>query len=253
MISPVVNVFCSFLNFQSFFSLLNTSTSFAARAFSRTPTTLDIQWPEKGIPSDFEVPRVAREDKVVVDTNERPIAYDPEDFKPTPPPPAKEGSNFGYIQQVHSFFSFFPQVIGAVVDVKFPGRLPSILNALEIQDHSSRLVLEVAAHIGNGIVRCIALDATEGILIAESFFLGLARGQKVVDTEDAIKVPVGKGTLGRIMNVIGDPVDGKGPIKTDTHWSIHRDPPSFADQNTELSILTTGIKVVDLLAPYPKG
>ena len=83
--------------------------------------------------------------------------------------------------------------------------------------------------------------------------LGLARGQKVVDTEDAIKVPVGKGTLGRIMNVIGDPVDGKGPIKTDTHWSIHRDPPSFADQNTELSILTTGIKVVDLLAPYPKG
>lgn len=137
------------------------------------------------------------------------------------------------------------QVISAVVDVKFDGglELPNILNALECDNNGQRLVLEVAQHIGDSTVRCIAMDSTDG----------LARGMEVIDTGAPIKIPVGVGTLGRIMNVIGEPIDGQGPITSDKFASIYRDAPSFEDQSTERSILTTGIKVVDLLAPYAKG
>lgn len=136
------------------------------------------------------------------------------------------------------------QIIGAVVDVEFPdGNLPQILHALEVQMHSERLVLEVAQHIGNNVVRCIAMQSTDG----------LTRGQPVVATGNTIMVPVGEGTLGRIMNVLGEPVDMRGPIEHTKKYSIHREPPSFSNQSTEEHILETGIKVVDLLAPYPRG
>jgi ATP synthase F1 beta subunit len=135
------------------------------------------------------------------------------------------------------------QVIGAVVDVQFEGELPPILNALEVQGTGSRLVLEVAQHLGGNNVRTIALDSTEG----------LVRGQGVVDTKDSIKVPVGHGTLGRIMNVIGEPIDEKGPIETDQFMAIHRDSPAFIDQGAGQDLLITGIKVIDLLGPYAKG
>jgi len=135
------------------------------------------------------------------------------------------------------------QVIGAVVDVTFEGHLPAILNALETEVNGNRLILEVAQHLGENSVRTIAMDTTEG----------LVRGQDVKDTGDQIKVPVGKGTLGRIMNVIGDPIDDNGPVKSDDSWTIHRDAPEFIDQSTEAEILPTGIKVIDLLAPYSKG
>ncbi|MBO0346484.1 F0F1 ATP synthase subunit beta [Roseibium limicola] len=135
------------------------------------------------------------------------------------------------------------QVIGAVVDVKFDDHLPLILNALETDNHGTRLVLEVAQHLGENTVRTIAMDATEG----------LVRGQEVVDTGSAIEVPVGEGTLGRIMNVIGEPVDEAGPIQHDKKRAIHQEAPDFIEQSTEAEILVTGIKVVDLLAPYAKG
>jgi len=135
------------------------------------------------------------------------------------------------------------QIIGAVVDVQFEGDLPPILNALEVQDFDIRLVLEVSQHLGENTVRCIAMDSTEG----------LVRGQRVVDTGNPIKVPVGKATLGRIMNVIGEPIDERGPIETQHFYPIHRDAPKFTEQSTEASILQTGIKVVDLLAPYARG
>ncbi|KAL4438335.1 hypothetical protein ABPG74_009758 [Tetrahymena malaccensis] len=135
------------------------------------------------------------------------------------------------------------QVIGAVVDVQFEGELPQILNALEVQGTQHRLVLEVAQHLGDSRVRTIAMDSTEG----------LVRGQPVVDTGLPISVPVGPGTLGRIMNVIGEPIDQRGPIKAAKHYPIHRDAPSFTDQATSAEILVTGIKVVDLLAPYARG
>ena len=135
------------------------------------------------------------------------------------------------------------QVMGAVVDVQFEGGLPAILNALETQNQGSRLVLEVAQHLGENTVRTIAMDSTEG----------LVRGQDVSDTGDSITVPVGEETLGRIMNVIGDPVDEAGPINTKQRRGIHQQAPSFAEQSTEAEILNTGIKVVDLLAPYAKG
>ena len=135
------------------------------------------------------------------------------------------------------------QVLGAVVDVKFEGDLPAILGALEVDNKGKRLVLEVAQHIGESTVRCIAMDSTDG----------LVRGQKATDTGDSIRMPVGPGTLGRIMNVIGEPVDERGPIVfKDTH-PIHRQAPLFVEQSTESQILNTGIKVVDLLAPYSKG
>ena len=135
------------------------------------------------------------------------------------------------------------QVIGAVVDVKFDGNLPEILNALETKNQGQRLVLEVAQHLGESTVRTIAMDSTEG----------LVRGQKVADTGKPIAVPVGDGTLGRIMNVIGEPVDEAGPIKATDTRPIHAPAPSYTDQSTEGEILITGIKVVDLLAPYAKG
>ena len=135
------------------------------------------------------------------------------------------------------------QVIGAVIDVKFDDELPGILNALETQNQGNRLVLEVAQHLGEGTVRCVAMDSTEG----------LVRGQEVTDTGGPITVPVGEVTLGRIINVIGDPVDEGGPLDTQERRSIHRLAPEFVEQSTETEILVTGIKVVDLLAPYVKG
>jgi F-type H+-transporting ATPase subunit beta len=135
------------------------------------------------------------------------------------------------------------QVMGAVIDVQFDGSLPAIMNALETDNQGNRLVLEVAQHLGENTVRTIAMDSSEG----------LVRGQPVGDTGDAISVPVGEETLGRIMNVIGEPVDEAGPIKTKTKRAIHQEAPSFVEQSTESEILITGIKVVDLLAPYAKG
>jgi F-type H+/Na+-transporting ATPase subunit beta len=135
------------------------------------------------------------------------------------------------------------QVIGAVVDVRFERHLPAILNALETDNQGNRLVLEVAQHLGESTVRTIAMDTTEG----------LVRGQQVTDTGQAIAVPVGDGTLGRIMNVIGEPVDEAGPIPHESKRPIHQPAPTYVDQSTEADILVTGIKVVDLLAPYAKG
>ncbi|MDC1139288.1 F0F1 ATP synthase subunit beta [Candidatus Pelagibacter sp.] len=135
------------------------------------------------------------------------------------------------------------QIIGAVVDVKFEGELPEILSALECKNGDNRLVLEVAQHLGESSVRTIAMDATEG----------LKRGDEVTATGVPIQVPVGPETLGRIINVIGEPIDEKGEVKTKEKWPIHRAAPEFSDQSTETEILVTGIKVVDLLAPYAKG
>jgi len=135
------------------------------------------------------------------------------------------------------------QIISAVVDVRFDGELPPILNAIECQNQGKRLVLEVAQHLGQSTVRTIAMDSTEG----------LVRGQEVVDTGAPITVPVGPATLGRIINVVGDPVDERGPLETDKRLSIHRPAPDFEAQSTESDILITGIKVIDLLAPYAKG
>jgi len=135
------------------------------------------------------------------------------------------------------------QIIGAVVDVKFDDELPEILTALECKNGENRLVLEVAQHLGESSVRTIAMDATEG----------LKRGDEVTDTGSPITVPVGPETLGRIINVIGEPIDEKGEIKTKERWPIHRSAPAFNDQSTETEILVTGIKVIDLLAPYAKG
>src|SRR6185503_9143511 len=135
------------------------------------------------------------------------------------------------------------QVMGAVVDVQFEDHLPEMLNALETRNQGGRLVLEVAQHLGEHSVRTIAMDSTEG----------LTRGQDVTDTGQPIAVPVGDETLGRIMNVIGDPVDEAGPIKTASRRAIHQAAPPFIEQSTEAQILETGIKVVDLLAPYAKG
>ena len=135
------------------------------------------------------------------------------------------------------------QVIGAVVDVRFEDNLPKILNALETENNGNRLILEVAQHLGENTVRTVAMDASEG----------LVRGQEVRDTGNPIEVPVGDATLGRIINVVGEPVDEQGPIKTKETRAIHQPSPDFADQATESEILVTGIKVVDLLAPYTKG
>jgi F-type H+-transporting ATPase subunit beta len=135
------------------------------------------------------------------------------------------------------------QVIGAVVDVQFPDHLPEILNALETDNQGRRLVLEVAQHLGESTVRTVAMDSSEG----------LVRGQAVTDTGQPIAVPVGDETLGRIMNVVGEAVDEAGPIKTKEKRAIHQPTPSYTDQSTEADILVTGIKVVDLLAPYAKG
>ena len=135
------------------------------------------------------------------------------------------------------------QIIGAVVDVHFEGELPEILNALHVDDAGRTLVLEVAQQLGENVVRTIAMDTTDG----------LVRGTQAVDTGEPIMMPVGPETLGRILNVIGEPVDERGPIQTNRRSPIHRSAPPFIDQSTEAEILITGIKVVDLLTPYAKG
>ena len=144
---------------------------------------------------------------------------------------------------------YIKQVIGPVVDVEFPdGELPKIYNALvttnpAISDKEWNLVLEVMQHIGDRVVRTIAMDSTDG----------LKRRQKVRDTGSPIKVPVGRGILGRVFDVLGNPIDGKGEVKADEYWPIHKPPPEITEQSTKIEILETGIKVVDLLTPYPKG
>ena len=135
------------------------------------------------------------------------------------------------------------QVLGAVVDVSFENKLPQILDALVVKHENKDLVLEVAQHLGENTVRTIAMDSTDG----------LVRGQAVQDTGNPITVPVGPETLGRILNVVGEPVDERGNLKTKLRSPIHKDAPEFADQSTDTEILVTGIKVVDLLAPYAKG
>ena len=140
-------------------------------------------------------------------------------------------------------FGKIVQVIGAVVDVKFDNDLPEILTALECDNNGLRVVLEVAQHLGENTVRTIAMDTTEG----------LKRGDKVINTGTPITVPVGPETLGRIINVIGEPIDQKGPLTTKEKWPIHRSAPAYVEQSTETEVLVTGIKVVDLLAPYSRG
>jgi F-type H+-transporting ATPase subunit beta len=135
------------------------------------------------------------------------------------------------------------QIIGAVIDVTFDSDLPEIYTALEVNNEGNKLVLEVAQHLGEGSVRTIAMDSTEG----------LKRGDVVTNTGEPILVPVGPETLGRIINVIGEPIDEKGPVKTEEKWPIHRQAPKFTEQSTETEMLVTGIKVIDLLAPYAKG
>ena len=146
-------------------------------------------------------------------------------------------------------FGQVTQVVGPAVDVAFaPGHLPPIYNALKLTNpglgkDSENLTLEVAQHLGDGVVRCIAMDSTDG----------LTRGMKVRDTGASIQMPVGREALGRILNVIGEPVDEMGPVNAKKHYSIHRKPPTFEEQSTSVQMLVTGIKVVDLLAPYAKG
>ncbi len=141
------------------------------------------------------------------------------------------------------------QVIGPVVDIEFPeGKLPNILNAIfitnpTIDDQPDNLVVEVAQHLGNNVVRCIAMDTTDG----------LVGGMEAKDTGKPIMVPVGKASLGRILNVVGRPVDNKGPVKSDKHYPIHRPAPAFTEQSTKIEVLETGVKVIDLLVPFPKG
>ncbi|MDD6729060.1 MAG: F0F1 ATP synthase subunit beta [Eubacteriales bacterium] len=135
------------------------------------------------------------------------------------------------------------QVMGPVVDVEFEGELPKIKDALEVTVDGEKLVMEVSQQLGGGCVRCIMLAASEG----------LCKDMEVVATGDAIKVPVGDKTLGRLFNVVGEPIDGKGSLDSEEHWAIHRNPPSFEDQSADVEILETGIKVIDLLTPYPKG
>lgn len=147
------------------------------------------------------------------------------------------------LEETSEHVGFITQIIGPVVDVCFSNRLPRILNALYTDNNGNRLVLEVAQHLGDDMVRTIAMDATDGLI----------RGQQVLDSGHPIRVPVGEATLGRIMGVTGDPLDGRGPITSKLIMPIYKDAPSFIDQSTETEILVTGIKVIDLLAPYSKG
>ncbi len=135
------------------------------------------------------------------------------------------------------------QVTGPVIDIKFEEKLPNLLNAIEIKHNGKRLVCEVAQHIGNGVVRCISMDSTDGLI----------RGMDALDTLSPISVPVGKNTLGRIFNVLGDAVDNEPNPETEEKWSIHRAPPAFDEQDSTDEMLETGIKVIDLIAPYSKG
>ena len=167
--------------------------------------------------------------------------------QPSPPPspqqPQTSTTTTTSMKGSSRHAGYIRSVIGAVVDVQFDEDLPPILNALEVEGHSPRLVLEIAQHLGENTVRTIAMDATEG----------LVRGQKVIDTGSPIMVPVGPETLGRIMNVIGEPVDERGPIMTKKKRPIHTDPPEFVEMSTTPEVLETGIKVIDLLAPYARG
>ena len=133
------------------------------------------------------------------------------------------------------------QIIGPVVDVRFDGAMPPVYEKLQIEEGGT--VLEVLAHVKKGVVRCIAMSATEG----------LSRGMRVIDCGTQIDVPVGEGVLGRVMNVLGEPIDNKGEIDAKTHWNIHRKPPAFYDQNPSTEVFESGIKVIDLIAPYSKG
>ena len=136
------------------------------------------------------------------------------------------------------------QVIGTVVDVEFaPGQLPDLLNAVEIEMNGTKLVAEVEQHLGNNWVRCLAMASTDG----------LARGARVIDTGRPIAVPVGRATLGRLFNVLGEPIDNRGPVEAEERWPIHRKPPSFEEQETKAQVLETGLKVIDLVAPFTKG
>ncbi|URD86836.1 hypothetical protein MUK42_27295 [Musa troglodytarum] len=164
---------------------------------------------------------------------------------PTPPPKPASGPSGKITDELTGAGAIGKvcQVIGAVVDVRFDEGLPPILTALEVLDNQIRLVLEVAQHLGENMVRTIAMDGTEG----------LVRGQRVLNTGSPITAPVSRATLGRIMNVIGEPIDEKGDIKTSHFLPIHREAPAFVEQATEQQILVTGIKVVDLLAPYQRG
>merc|ERR1719183_1097200 len=158
--------------------------------------------------------------------------------------PAFRRAQYGAAAAMSTKSGKVTQVIGAVVDVQFSDdHLPAILNSLEVEGHEVRLVLEVAQHLGESTVRTIVMDATEG----------LVRGQTVVDTEQPICIPVGEGTLGRIMNVIGEPIDERGPVKAMQYDPIHKEAPVFTEQSTEQEVLSTGIKVIDLIEPYPKG
>ena len=163
--------------------------------------------------------------------------------KPTKAATSATGSGPANISASSNLLGRVSQVIGAVVDVAFEGDLPPILSALVTDNGGNRLVLEVAQHLGENVVRTIAMDSTDG----------LTRGQAVTATGSQIRVPVGPKTLGRIMNVIGEPIDELGPIGSDMTAPIHAEAPPFVDQSTEASILVTGIKVIDLLAPYAKG
>ena len=136
------------------------------------------------------------------------------------------------------------QIIGTVVDIEFPpDELPALYNAIEITDSGSRVVLEVQEHLGNNRVRCLALSPTDG----------LGRGAEAIDTGAALSVPVGKATLGRLFDVMGEPLDNLGPVKAKEHWPIHRLPPSFEEQETTTQVLETGLKVIDLITPFTKG
>ncbi|KAL0752069.1 hypothetical protein Bca101_034072 [Brassica carinata] len=164
---------------------------------------------------------------------------------PSSPPPAKDEAKKTYDYGGKGAIGKVCQVIGAIVDVRFEDQegLPPIMTSLEVQDHPTRLVLEVSHHLGQNVVRTIAMDGTEG----------LVRGRRVLNTGAPITVPVGRATLGRIMNVLGEPIDERGEIKTEHYLPIHRDAPALVDLATGQEILATGIKVVDLLAPYQRG
>merc|ERR1712112_350345 len=157
--------------------------------------------------------------------------------------PAASQRQFSVSQPVDNHKGQVVSVIGAVVDVQFEDGLPEILNALEVENRSPKLILEVASHLGENTVRTIAMDGTEGLI----------RGEPCVDIDSPIKIPVGPKTLGRIINVIGEPIDERGPVNTEHFAAIHADAPEFEDMRVEQEILVTGIKVVDLLAPYAKG
>jgi ATP synthase F1 beta subunit len=156
---------------------------------------------------------------------------------------ARTGASYAAARAMSTKGGKVTQVIGAVVDVQFDDHLPAILNALEVEDHDIRLVLEVAQHLGENTVRTIAMDATEG----------LVRGQGVKDMEGPIAIPVGDKTLGRIMNVIGEAIDERGPVEATQYDPIHKEAPVFTEQSVEQEVLSTGIKVIDLVEPYPKG